>query len=957
MKTVKNICGFSLISRADINELSAKLNIYEHKSGAKLAFIDREDNNLSFAIGFKTPPKDSTGVFHIIEHSVLCGSEKFPVKEPFVELLKGSLNTFLNAMTYEDKTVYPVASRCEKDFYNLVNIYLDAVFHPLMLEDEKIFMQEGHHLEYDIESDTLSRSGVVFNEMQGVYSSPDELSGAVISKLLFDGTMYAHDSGGAPDAIPTLTYEDFCAAHKKYYRPENAYIVLDGSINIEKIFALIDSYLSEYKKEAFNVKTVYPAAKMCPMETMYFEAGEDDDAKARLLFSTVLGRADEKEKGLAISVLMDTLAGSNEAPLKKALLDSGLCDDVSIYANKTCVNTITLELHGIEEKNADRLKSLIRATISDIIKEGIGKELILSTLNRIKFRLREKDYGSLPRGVAFALTVMESWLYDTDPAEALTYEDALLFLEEKTDTDYYEKLLCSATLDSPHRASLLMLPKKGESEISKKITEDLLKLRQNMTDLDIEAVISADKELKAIQSSPDSDDALAKIPKLSISDISEYAPEIKTDIFNIGNAEILHHDLQINGILYTELYFSAENLTDVELTGLTILSSIFTNLDTENYTATEIKARIKGSLGNFSPNALAYTDLKISGRAIPLFTLSISALTESADIIPDLIRDVLLTTKFNDTAKIKKILTQIRSATEDSVFTSGDGISIERLDGALTSAGAKNEEILGIAAYRRIKDYEKNFDKKQDELISTLLRLVKKLFNKRRLILSIAGDAPKGFTEKLLAIFPDGEPFEEKAEIQSEKISRKEAVVLPIRVSHTAMGFKSDKAAELLGALKVARSILSYEYLWNRIRVCGGAYGTGLVSRRHGTVILYSYRDPSPARTLEIFKGAADFLEDFAKSGIDLTKYIIGAYGDVDILTTPRSAARQKNADYITGWTADDEKKLRRDIISTDADALLRVAELLRKLDSASFTVVCGKDLKDTLGDISTVIP
>ncbi len=956
MKIKESIFGFTLISTEEIAEISAYLHIFEHKkSGAKLAFIDREDTNLSFAIGFKTPPSDSTGVFHIIEHSVLCGSRKFPTKEPFVEMLKGSLNTFLNAMTYEDKTVYPVASRCERDFHNLVDVYLDAVFHPLMLDDENIFMQEGHHLEYDKESDTLSRSGVVFNEMQGVYSSPDELSGALMSKILFKGSIYEHDAGGAPDAISHLTYEDFRRAHKKYYRPDNAYIVLDGSIDLNKTLPLIDSYLSEYDRSDFLADTEYPGSKICPMQTLYYEADDETEGKGKLLFSTVFGRISEQKKSFAISLLMDVLAGSNEAPLKKRLLASGLVEDVSLYANKTSVNTITLELHGVREDDTDALCRLVKETVSDIIACGIEKGQLEATLNRLKFRTRERDFGSFPKGVAFALSVMEVWLYGVEPSAALAAEETLKFLEEKIRTDYFESLLYDATLGSNHRATLLMLPRIGESEVSKRISEELALLRKTMSKEDIEAVILKDNALKLRQSTPDSEAVLKKIPALSPSDIEEKSGAVKTEIFKIGNAEILRHNTEISGILYTELYFYAENLTKEELTGLSILAALFTNLDTENYSAGEIKEQIKCSLGNFAPNALAYTDTKILGRAIPLFTLSASALSENADRLVDIIREVLLFTKFDDKEKIKKILTQIRSATEDTVLASGDGITVERVEAALTEAGCANEEIMGLTAYKRIKKIEKNFDEECDSLITMLRGLIFKLFTKSRLTISISGDTREGLAEDIAALFADGDT--ETSGTVLSCTDCKEAVILPIRISHTAMGFVSSEAAELLGALKVARSILSYEYLWNSVRVIGGAYGAGLVARRHGTVMLYSYRDPSPARTLEVFRGAGEFLEKFLEDTPDLTKYIIGAYGDYDILTTPRSAARQKSVDHITKWSEDDEKKLRHDILNTDKASLLKVAALLKSLDGASYTVVCGKDMLKALGNIDTVTP
>ncbi len=957
MKINEKISGFTLISTNDASEISAKLNIFEHESGARLCFIEREDNNLSFAIGFKTPPKDSTGVFHIIEHSVLCGSKKFPVKEPFVELLKGSLNTFLNAMTYEDKTVYPVSSRCEADFYNLTDVYLDAVFHPLMLSEKAIFEQEGHHLEYDEKTDSLKFSGVVFNEMQGVYSSPDDLSGAVLSKMLFEGSIYEHDSGGAPDAIPSLTYEDFCNSHKTYYRPENAYIVLDGSINLEKTLALIDSYLSEFIRGDFKVETEYPAPKICPIKTVYYEAGEEDNGKGKLLFSTVFGKVSEKEKNLAIALLMDVLAGSNEAPLKKELLSSGLCDDVSLYANKTCVNTITLELHGINAEDAEKLTELVKSALKGIIDNGIEKGQLRASLSRLKFRTRERDFGSLPKGIAFALTVMEGWLYGVDPMDTIAAEDALDFLESKIDTDYFEKLLLEATLDSVHKATLLMLPSQDESEFSKKLSVELSALHKKMTKAEIDEIIASDKALKLRQGTPDTKDALSKIPALKVSDIKETKTEIKTEISKLDGAVVLHHNVDIKGILYTELYFSAENLTKEELTGLTILSSLLTNLDTENHTASELRDMIKLSLGSFMPNALSYTHTKAHGKAIPLFTISASALTENADKLIEIIKEVLLYTKFDDKDKIKKILTQIRSATEDTVLASGDGISIERVEGALTDSGTVNEEISGITAYRRIKEYEKNFDKECDILVSMLKSLYKKLFTKIRLTVSVAGDAPLGFGTDVVKLFDAGAPFVSKAPAKCDCSPRKEAVVLPIRISHAAMGFCSEVAAEKLGVFKVARTILSYEYLWTKVRVMGGAYGAGFIARRHGSVMFYSYRDPKPKNSLDVFLGASEFLTEFLSDDPDLTKYIIGAYGDVDILMTPKTAARQKTADYLTGWTEEDEKKMRRDMISTDKNALLEVAKMINDLSAASFTVVCGKDTANSLGEVDKIIP
>lgn len=955
MKINEIIQGFALVSTEEAAELSAKINIFRHeKSRAELCFIEREDTNLSFAISFATPPYDDTGVFHIIEHSVLCGSEKFPVKEPFVELLKGSLNTFLNAMTYEDKTVYPVSSRCEADFYNLVDIYLDAVFHPLMLSDKQIFEQEGHHLEYDKETDTVNISGVVFNEMQGAYSSPDEIGGAILSKKLFEGSVYSYDSGGSPDKIPDLTYEDFVAAHKKYYRPENSLIVIDGSINLDKTLALIDSYLSKFSPTSSRVAISMPKERIVPRERVFYETS-DSDGKGRLMLSSVTAAAHDKVKVLGSAIISDALLGSNEAPLKRALLNTGLCEDVSIYANKALLNTITLELHGIAEENADRLTAILKDNIEKIANDGIDKALLKATLGRMKFRQREKDFGAFPRGIAYALSVLEGWHYGISPRDCLTSEETLTKLEEYIDTDFYENLLLNMTVKSSHKASLLMLPSAFPSEMSKRLLEREAMLKEKMTKEELICVALNDEALKTRQATPDSKEALETIPALAISDIKVTQSKHSPEICCIDGAKILRHNADIKGILYTELYFSAKNLTNEELTDLSLISSLLTNLDTENMSAKELKNEIKMSLGSFSPISIAYTDVS-NGGAIPLLLLKVSSLTENAHTSKRLISEVLLKTNYNNCEKIKEILTQIRSATEDVVLSNGDGISTERVEGAISDAGAVNEEIMGLSAYRRLKKLECNFDNEKDALIARLKALSKRIFTKQNLTVSVAGDEPGGFAEEIISLFPLGN--EDCGTVSHTVKRRRECIVLPIRVAHSAMGICSRGARDNLAAFKVAGNILSYEYLWGNVRVMGGAYGASMTTRRYGGVILSSYRDPNPKRTLDVFKGAGQFLKEFLTEKPDLTKYIIGAYGEYDIIKTPRTQASQAAADYITGWTAEDESKLISDMLLCTAEDLYTVADILSNLDNkASFSVVCGKEISDTFEETDIIFP
>lgn len=948
------IHGFLPISRDRVEEISAYVNIFEHKkSGAKLCFIEREDRNLSFAISFATPPEDDTGVFHIIEHSVLCGSRKFPVKEPFVEMLKGSLNTFLNAMTYEDKTVYPVSSRCEKDFYNLVDVYLDAVFHPLMLTDERIFMQEGWHLEPC--DDGVCYNGVVFSEMSGAYSSPDELAAAELSRSLFEGSIYGFDSGGRPDSIPDLTYEAFKAAHQKYYTPENSLIVLDGSIDLDKTLALIDSYLSEYERRGFSVETVCPEAVIPPRREVYFRA-EDGDEKARLLYSSVVGGAADKISNTALTILCDVLLGTNESVMKKALLATGLCEDVSVYMNKAAVSTVTLEIHGIEAKDVPAIDESLVGIIKGIISDGIDKRALRATLDRLKFRLREKDLGAFPRGVANSLAVLEGWHYGISPTELLTAEDALAVLEGYIDGDYYEKLLLGASLDSKHRASIVMLPSGDGDAVSARIAERESELCGTLCEEELEKIAREQEALEMRQNTPDTEEAVASIPILELTDIKLSKRETVSEISDVYGARVLHNNIETNGILYTELYFSAQNLTDEELTLISIISSLLTNLDTERYTAWELKTEIKSRLGSFSPLALSYTRVA-DGGAIPLFAVKVSSLSERADDVVSLTEEILLRTKYDDKDRIKQILTQIRSATEDTVFSSGDGIATERVEGAVCDSGRVNEELLGLPAYRRIKEYENGFDECSDRLVAEISSLAERLFSRERLTLSVSGEAYEGFAEKLVELFPCRGELPEPEKI-TESAPRREGVRLPVHPAHTAFGSASAEVSRLLGYFKVAQTLLSYEYLWGKIRVLGGAYGAGMATRRYGGVIFSSYRDPSPKNSLEVFRGAADFLREFVKSGASLTKYIIGAVGEYDVLKSPRTETAQASADYLTGWTREDEQRLFEQMLSCDEKALYRVADLLDSIaELASFTVVGDAKLLADIEEIDIITP
>lgn len=933
--------GFELKSKEYIREVSGTLHSFEHKkSGARLCYLDREDENKTFAIAFKTPPSDNTGVFHIIEHSVLSGSRKFPVKEPFVELLKGSLNTFLNALTYEDKTVYPVSSRNEKDFFNLTDVYLDAVFHPLMLEDKAIFYNEGWRYERDDEGN-LTYNGVVYNEMKGAYSSPDESAVSALNKALFSGSIYEYDSGGNPEHIPELSYEGFVSTHEKYYHPSNSYIFLDGKMDIDKMLSLIDSYLCEYERKEMAIPNAFSPAKDAGDIRVEFEPGGEHDS-GRMISARVFGECKEHALLIATAALLNAVAGSNDSPLKKALIEEGLCEDVSVFTNTTLMQTVMLEYHGINPKLCEKIKARSNEIIASLANGELCKDTIKANLDRLKFRYREKDYGSLPKGVAFALAVYGVWLYGIEPSTALKYEDALEYLYSLLDTDYYHRLLCDIFINCPHRATALLVPdesylerkeevlKSRLSEIDKKMRPDERKHMQEISEL-----------VQVRNCKQDSPEALDTIPALTIDDIAVKKSKKFTEISHRDGVKILKHNLETEGIMYTELYFSVHDLDKEELSLLQILSSLLSNSDTENYSESELKNKIKSSLGSFSILPTVLTDTSDITAATPYMTVHTSALCENGDILVHLIEEVLTKTKFTNSENLKKILLQMRSVTEDSLLLGGEGVAMERVESSLTSHGICGEYISGIFAYEKLKAYIADFDETGESLLLAISSLAKRIFIKERLCISCVGST--GVAGKIADTFLSGS-VGERQRYQPRAVSA-EGICLPIDITHTAFGFFSERIPSLMGSLRVAKNILSYEYLWPEIRVKGGSYGAGFVTRRHGVALFYSYRDPNPERSIEVFYGAADFLEKFAEEKHDLTKYIIGAVGEYDILLTPRAAASLATANYLSGrdWRADDT--LYRDIIKTDSIALTEIAKLLKSsIENSSFTVVANKE-------------
>ena len=937
MKINDRIYGFLVEREEYISELDATLyEMIHEKSGAHLAFLDRADENKSFAISFTTLPEDDTGVFHILEHSVLCGSRKYPVKEPFVELLKGSLNTFLNAMTYEDRTVYPVASRNDRDFYNLVSVYLDAVLHPMALENECIFRQEGWH--YEPADGELSYNGVVYNEMKGAYSSPDELGEQALSRALFPTTPYGRDSGGDPRAIPSLTYEGFCAAHKKYYHPSNAKIFLDGSVNLDEILALIDSELAEYERgEAIDKIDAEPITDGGRTVVKY-DASDEDGAKARLLLGTIHSDFADTKTNAAINLVISAISASNDSPLKKAIMDSGLCEDFVLAAHTSRQTSIVAEFINCKEEDIPALEALYERTVSEIADSGIDRELLDATLNAVEFKLRERDFGTLPKGVAFALAAFGSWNYGERPAHGIISLDVIEPLRALIGTDYYERLLLDFTVDCKHRATVIMLPDKDAAERdSADEAARARAARDSMTEAEYEGAIDLAKRLSEWQSTDDTPENLDTLPNLTLADIKSEVRTLVPEMRYQDGVKILHCGLDTGGITYMNLHFDASGLPGEDLFWLSVLASLIVNLPTEKHSPIELHKLISARLGNMYHTV----SVNCTGDvATPVFSVIASALDGKRADMLDLIEETLLHTLYTDVGIIKSIMMQTRSAMEDSMIAGGSTVAMGRALAAVSADGRMKEYLSGYECYKLLKQHTKDFD---GEAISRKLAdLARKIFTRGRLTVAYTGIPDFGLERSAVSIFPDEKHDFGECNVAPGGIMS-EGIVTPSKVAYAVIGAKlSGLDPKTLGHLRVARSALSYEYLWNEIRVKGGAYGTGFVVRKSGAAAFYSYRDPSPGNSLLVYRGAADYLRALADEGRDLTKFIIGAIGEYDILTTPRLAGEQAVWDHQNGWSVEKDIELRRGMLETDGAALRKIADVIDEICNTGATSVVG---------------
>ena len=935
--TDKILHGFELIREARVPEIDAKIVTMSHiKSGAELIFIDRPDDNKTFAIGFKTIPTDDTGVFHILEHTVLAGSEHFPVKDPMTALLSGSLYTYLNAFTYPDKTVYPVSSKNNKAFLDLVNVYMDAVLHPLVLTNKSIFMSEGHHLDIN-EDGTLNISGIVYNEMKGAYSSPDELMEHYISRNMYKGGTYSYDSGGFPEAIPTLTYEKFLKAHREFYHPENSVIVLDGNIELDKTLTLIDSYLADYEKTGKRHEITLGTCVTERAVEYYPVSEEGEENTTRLSIAYPAFNHSNYIEHIALTAILDVISDSNASPLKSAILSSGLCENLYAYYNSGALTTsLNVSFLNVKDGREDELVSLFNKTVCEILEKGIDRDKLEGSLNLIEFKTREADFGSFPRGMVYMLAAIEYALYGERAENAFNYDKSFADLRTRLDTDYYNDLLRKVVSRKPVTVVL-----KPDKELAKTcddaLRQHLDKLGKEMTESERQNLICELEEYKRYQDTPDTEEALATIPTLEISDIGNTEPTAPTELYTLDGANIISHGMESAGIVYTDMYFDVSDADKDTMLAMRILASVMPELDTKNYPADDFRSRVKHSLGELS---LALTTEKHKDTVKLYFVVRCSSLITNLDKMCELVKEYLYAAVYDAKEKIKQRINQLFTSSYEGITADGLSIALTRSAAPLSDLAALRDLIFGYGYHVYLKELKDDLDAAIKLLIPSFENIREKYFKRERLTLAVTCPEAKNAAKKLVSIVKPGGTPAGKIQIQVPEC-RNEYIDIPSTVGYSALSasFKSAGLKEYCGALSVLGSILTYELLWNKIRVQGGAYDTGfLVKGNSGIITAYSYRDPSPEKSVEYFGTLINEARKIINE-VDISRYIISTIGTTDTVSTPRSASLAATVMYLNGQGTDYKERIRGEILATDKSKL---AELLDVIEMALSTpAVC----------------
>mgnify|MGYP002765463222 FL=1 len=962
--TIHDLAEYEILDEHRVEDVQSDGFILRHKkSGARIAILSNNDDNKVFYIGFRTPPEDETGVPHIIEHTTLCGSKKFPVKDPFIELAKGSLNTFLNAMTYPDKTVYPVASCNDQDFKNLMDVYLDAVFNPNITKYEEIFKQEGWHYELTGKDDELKINGVVYNEMKGAYSSPDEVLSSQIYRSLFPDNTYSKDSGGNPEYIPKLTYEAYLDFYHKYYHPSNSYIYLYGDMDVvERLEWLDKEYLSlyDYKKVNSEINKQPAFDEIKNVEAQYSITMDDSqENKTYLSYNRVVGDSLDEMLYQAFDVLDYALVSSPGAPVKQALIDAGIGDDVyGSYDAGILQPVFSFVAKNANASQADEFESIIENTLKEVVKTGINKEALLAGINSSEFKFREADFGQFPKGLLFGLNCLDSWLFDDmKPFIHLECLDTFAKLRRAVDTDYFEKLIQEYLLDNTHGSSVTVKPKRGlGNEREEALAKELSDYKASLSDEEIDKLIEETEHLKKYQEEPSSDEDLRKLPMLTRADMKKEAMPFSNIEDTLSDVKVVRHDIESNGIDYISFLFDAGDFAQSELGYLGFFTNALGLVSTENYSYTDLANATNIYTGGISTGTASHPDIKDRNNFVFKFEVKLKVLEKNLDKALELMEQMLLSSDFTDTKRLGEIVAQIKARLQANLSSSGHLVAAMRSMSSFSRYALYQDELKGIAFYRSICRIEKELFESPESVSDKLAAIAKKLFARNRMLISFTGNSEaygnaKLSLEKVIAGFNKMSAIGNQAEVHFN--TAKEAFIDASQIQYVAKtGDFICEGYEYTGALRLLRIILSYDYLWINVRVKGGAYGCMNSFLRSGESYFVSYRDPNLSDTLDVYDRIPEYIKSFSPDERDMTKYIIGTFSALDTPMNPEAKGSRSLSAYLEGITYEQIQKERNEILNAQPEDIRRLADLVEAVLKKDSICVIGNEnmIKESAG-------
>ena len=962
--TIHDLAEYEILDEHRVEDVQSDGFILRHKkSGARIAILSNNDDNKVFYIGFRTPPEDETGVPHIIEHTTLCGSKKFPVKDPFIELAKGSLNTFLNAMTYPDKTVYPVASCNDQDFKNLMDVYLDAVFNPNITKYEEIFKQEGWHYELTGKDDELKINGVVYNEMKGAYSSPDEVLSSQIYRSLFPDNTYSKDSGGNPEYIPKLTYEAYLDFYHKYYHPSNSYIYLYGDMDVvERLEWLDKEYLSlyDYKKVNSEINKQPAFDEIKNVEAQYSITMDDSqENKTYLSYNRVVGDTLDEMLYQAFDVLDYALVSSPGAPVKQALIDAGIGDDVyGSYDAGILQPVFSFVAKNANASQADEFESIIENTLKEVVKTGINKEALLAGINSSEFKFREADFGQFPKGLLFGLNCLDSWLFDDmKPFIHLECLGTFAKLRKAVDTDYFEKLIQEYLLDNTHGSSVTVKPKRGlGNEREEALAKELSDYKASLSDEEIKKLIEDTEHLKKYQEEPSSDEDLRKLPMLTRADMKKNAMPFSNIEDELLDVKIVRHDIESNGIDYISFLFDAGDFAQSELGYLGFFTNALGLVSTEKYSYTDLANATNIYTGGISTGTASHPDIKDRNNFVFKFEVKLKVLEKNLDKALELMEQMLLSSDFTDTKRLGELVAQIKARLQANLSSSGHLVAAMRSMSSFSRYALYQDELKGIAFYRSICHIEKELSESPKSVSDKLAAIAKKLFARNRMLISFTGNNEaygnaKPSLEKVIAGFDKMSAIGNQAEVHFN--TAKEAFIDASQIQYVAKtGDFICEGYEYTGALRLLRIILSYDYLWINVRVKGGAYGCMNTFLRSGESYFVSYRDPNLSDTLDVYDRIPEYIKSFSPDERDMTKYIIGTFSALDTPMNPEAKGSRSLSAYLEGITYEQIQKERNEILNAQPEDIRRLADLVEAVLKKDSICVIGNEnmIKESAG-------